>query len=81
MTTTNFTPWIEWLDAQYDEMLAKTIELAEINSGTLNADGVNKVRELLTEYCQVLDGDVEVVPVAPYEHLGSNGEVEKFPAG
>ncbi|WP_370278058.1 hydrolase [Pontibacterium sp.] len=81
MTTTNFTPWIEWLDAQYDEMLAKTIELAEINSGTLNADGVNKVRELLTEYCQVLDGEVEVVPVAPYEHLGSNGEIETFPLG
>ncbi|MEH6577635.1 MAG: hydrolase [Amphritea sp.] len=79
--TTDFTPWLEWLDNQYDDMLAKTIALAEINSGSLNADGVNRVREMLTDYCQVLDGEIEVIPVAPYEHLGADGDMQSFPLG
>ena len=79
--TTDFTPWLEWLDDQYEDMLAKTIALAETNSGSLNADGVNRVREMLTDYCQVLDGEIEVIPVAAYEHLGADGDMQSFPLG
>lgn len=79
--TTDFTPWLTWLDAQYEDMLSKTIALAEINSGTLNAAGVNRVRQLLTDYCQPLGGEAEVVPVKPYERLNRNGEIERFALG
>jgi glutamate carboxypeptidase len=79
--TTDFTPFLAWLDNQYEEMLANTVALAETNSGSLNADGVNRVRKMLTEYCQVLEGEIEVIPVAPYQNLNANGEMESFPLG
>ena len=39
----DFTQWLEWIDSQHDTMLANTIALSEINSGSLNAAGVNRV--------------------------------------
>ncbi|OMH30088.1 hydrolase [Motiliproteus sp. MSK22-1] len=73
--STDFTPWIDWLDGQYQEMLSKTIELANINSGSLNAAGVNRVGEVLAQYCrETLDVEVEALEVSPYEQVGDDGE-------
>ena len=70
-----FTPWLEWLDGQYDEMLSKTIELANINSGSLNAAGVNRVADVLAQYCRdTLDVEVERIAVEPFEQVGDDGE-------
>ena len=79
--STDFRPFLAWLDDQYEDMLAKTIALAETNSGSLNTEGVNRVRAMLTEYCQVLEAVIEVIPVAPYQSLNANGEIESFPLG
>jgi glutamate carboxypeptidase len=62
-------------------MLQKTIELASINSGSLNTAGVNHVREKLAEYFQALGGSAEVIPVAPYEFVSTTGEVKYVPLG
>ncbi len=40
--STDFRPFLAWLDDQYEDMLAKTIALAETNSGSLNTEGVNR---------------------------------------
>ncbi|GAA0690286.1 hydrolase [Marinobacterium maritimum] len=79
--THDFTPWLAWLDEQHQQMLDGTLELAEINSGTLNHVGVNRVGEALARLCQPLGGEVEIIPVAPYQHLNSQGELDQFPLG
>jgi glutamate carboxypeptidase len=76
-----YTPWLDWLDSQQDCMLAQTLELAAINSGSLNAAGVNRVREALQRYCDVLGGEMEVVPVPPYTLITEEGEQQQFPLG
>lgn len=77
--TNSFAPWLDWIDTQQDDMLQKMIALSSINSGSLNIEGVNQVRETLAEYCLPLGGEAEVVPVAPYQSVSTNGEVKSIP--
>lgn len=79
--TQNYTEWLDWLNSQQQDMLHKTIELASINSDSLNRDGVNAVRQKLTEYCIPLGGEVKVQAVAPYPFLNRAGEIENIPLG
>ncbi len=79
--TFDYTPWLDWLDTQQDLMLQRTLELSLINSGTLNAEGVNHVRQTLSDYCESLGGTIEVIPVPDYEYVATNGVVETTPLG
>ena len=79
--TFDYTPWLDWLDTQQDLMLQRTLELSLINSGTLNAEGVNQVRKTLSAYCESLGGTVEVIPVPDYEYVSTSGIVETTPLG
>ena len=79
--TFDYTPWLDWLDTQQDLMLQRTLELSLINSGTLNAEGVNHVRQTLSGYCESLGGTVEVIPVPDYEYVATSGAVETTPLG
>ena len=77
----DLTQWLTWLDDEYPDMLAKTIELANINSGSLNVAGVNRVGDKLKEYAQVLGGEIETLPVSPYQLLDANGVLQSLPLG
>ncbi|BBB30746.1 hydrolase [Neptunomonas japonica] len=77
----DYAQWLDWLDSQQDEMLHKTIELALINSGSLNTAGVNRVREKLAQYFGTLGGEAEVIPVNPFEFVNAAGEVSQAPLG
>jgi glutamate carboxypeptidase len=79
--STDFTPWLNWLDEQYDEMLSNTIALSEINSGSLNVEGVNRVGQELIRICQPLGGEVEILPVEPFRSVNEAGDVEEKPLG
>ncbi|MEH6624810.1 MAG: hydrolase [Motiliproteus sp.] len=71
----DFHPWLEWLDDQYQEMLEQTIELANINSDSLNAAGVNEVGRRLASYCQQRLGvEVRALDVEPLDRVSDNGE-------
>ncbi len=74
-------PWLDLLNTQQNDMLARTIELAEINSGSLNRDGVNKVLEKLLELTADLSKDHERIPVNPWEVVNDNGEITQHPLG
>ncbi|MCJ8298639.1 MAG: hydrolase [Pseudomonadales bacterium] len=77
----DFAPWLEWIDGQYQQMLDRTIELSHINSGSFNPEGVNQVAAKLIEYCQVLDAKVEILPVAPFKHIDNSGVEQELPMG
>ncbi|NRA22042.1 MAG: hydrolase [Oceanospirillaceae bacterium] len=81
MQQQDFTPWLNWIDSQYEQMLARTIELSHINSGSFNPAGVNKVGLQLLEYAKVLDAKVEILPVAPFKHIDNQGKLQEFPMG
>lgn len=76
-----FTPWLDWIDTQYDEMLAQTIFLANINSGSLNANGVNAVGKELKSYCRFLGAVFEDIEVPPYKRIDAQGEFEQHELG
>ena len=59
-------PWLDLLNDQHDEMLAKTIELAEINSGSLNRNGVNEVLEKLLKLTSDLSENYERISCLLY---------------
>lgn len=66
---------------QRDVLCAQTIALANTNSGSFNAAGVNAVREQLAEFFADLGGVVEVIPVEPWQSLGDDGELQQRPLG
>ena len=74
-------PWLDLLNDQHDEMLARTIELAEINSGSLNQKGVNQVLEKLQELTAHLSKDHERIPVTPWEVINDSREIIQHPLG
>lgn len=77
----DYTPWLDWLDSRRDSMLVQTIELAEINSGSLNAEGVNRVLSRLQHYTEALGGIYETLPVSPYTLIDQQGEPQTFALG
>ncbi|WP_299728732.1 hydrolase [uncultured Endozoicomonas sp.] len=72
---------LDLLNDQQDDMLSRTIELAEINSGTLNRDGVNQVLESLLKLTANLSSDHERIPVAPWEVVNDQGDIVHNPLG
>ncbi len=68
-------PWLERLNDQHDDMLARTIELAEINSGSLNYQGINQVLAQLQQLTAHLAADQERIAVAPWTVVNDNGDM------
>lgn len=77
----DFAQWLDWIDSQQQTMLDRTIELSRINSGSLNAEGVNRVGSKLVDYAESLGGKVERISVTDYEFVNSNGQKEYTPLG
>lgn len=78
-TNIDFSPWLDWIDDDYQQMLDRTIELSHINSGSFNPEGVNKVADKLIVYANVLAAKVEILPVAPFKQIDTKGQ-EQFSA-
>lgn len=74
-------PWLDRLDQQQDDMLSHLIELAEINSGSLNAAGVNRVLAKLEQLTASLNGVSEVIEVSPWSIINDHGEEVIQPLG
>lgn len=74
-------PWLDRLNDQHDDMLAKTIELAEINSGSLNHQGVNQVLAQLQKLTAHLSAEQERIAVAPLTEVNDNGSIVQHRLG
>lgn len=74
-------PLLAILDSQQQTMLDTTIELAEINSGSLNADGVNRVLQRLQTLAASLEGQQEILKLPPFEVVNDQGELVQHPLG
>lgn len=72
---------IDALAARQAAMVDFTIELANINSGSLNAEGVNHVGERLVAAAEDLGAQLRRVPSAPYRVINDKGQWRESPLG
>ena len=76
-----YAPYLDWIDKQYERMYQALIELADINSGTLNIAGLDQVLHKLSELLKPLGGEQEIIPLEPLKQVGAHGEMEQIPLG
>ncbi|WP_162273877.1 hydrolase [Mariniblastus fucicola] len=72
---------LQWLDDKQDSMLNLIVELCDINSGTFNLAGIQKVRERLIEEFSTLGGELEVVESEPWMTVDDRGVSEEGKSG
>ena len=67
--------------AEQDNMLARTIEWAKINSGSWNKAGLDQMVPLVAAALGSLDADVQAHPSKPIEKVNQAGEKISHPTG
>lgn len=70
---------IEGLDRQ--SMLDQTITWAEVNSGTANLSGLDRMARLLADAFSALPGELSLVEPDPVEKVGADGKVREVACG
>ncbi|MCO6440629.1 MAG: hydrolase [Nitrococcus mobilis] len=68
------TSYLDWLEAQYDEMVAGLAYLADINSGSYNIAGLERMAAELSHLFGVLGGQVRRVVLEPIVRIDDDGE-------
>lgn len=82
MMNTRLSSLIQPLTQQQPALTASLIELAQINSHTLNPAGVDQVGQLLSQrFCQQLDCDHQQISLPPYQLYRTDGSVMEHPLG
>ena len=72
---------LNWLDDKQDSMLKLIVELCDINSGTFNLAGIEKVRDRLIEEFSTLGGDLKVVDSELWMTVDDQGHSEEGKSG
>ena len=72
---------LNWLDDKQDSMLNLIVELCDINSGTYNLPGIEKVRDRLIEEFSTLGGELKVVDSQPWMTVDDQGHSEEGKSG
>jgi glutamate carboxypeptidase len=74
-------PQLEWLRSRQSAMVELVLELCNLNSGTLNVEGIARVRDVLCREYKALGGELKCLDVPPLERVNDAGQVEKAPLG
>ena len=69
----SFTESCNWIDAQQEDLLSNLMQLSEINSGTSNPDGVNRVAQYFNSYFAATAESVEEFESKPRQHTDIEG--------
>ena len=79
--TDPFLPLLQQLDDCQNTMLQQTVNLAEINSGSLNVEGVNRVLSELQKMTLPLEAQQRVVSLNDFQSINIHGEAIRQPLG
>lgn len=74
-------PQLDWLRSRQQPMVDLVQELCNLNSGTLNVEGLARVREVLCREFAALGGELRCVDVPAMEKINDAGVVEQAPLG
>ncbi|MBS97819.1 MAG: acetylornithine deacetylase [Oceanospirillaceae bacterium] len=72
---------LSWISSRQSWMLEQTQQLAQINSGTFNAQGVSQVAQALVEIARPLNAQVEKIALPAFRTVNLNGEREERELG
>lgn len=75
------TPYVDWIDAQHDEMVAHLARLADLNSGSYNVAGLQRMADEATGLFGVLGGQVRRVALEPATCIDDGGEPRPYELG
>ncbi len=81
MNLSAFQTELDWIDSQQQAMLDATSELALINSGTLNVQGLARVGERLLKYSAPLEAEQKRIDLPPLEEINDRGELHNRSVG
>lgn len=62
-------------------MQSRTFKWAEINTGSWNKEGLEKLAPQLGDAFSALEADIELIATDPFEKIGDTGDVEAFETG
>lgn len=74
-------PALDAIDTQLPELRAELIRLAQINSGSFNAAGVDAVAARLRDRFAPLGAEIESIDLAPFRDRDDSGQVRERPLG
>ncbi len=77
----DFTPYLDWIDQQHDDMCRLVIEWANINSHSYNLVGLSTLLSCVRTEFSELKGEMEDIALDPHQVINKRGEVEKIPLG
>ena len=72
---------LDRLAARQDAMLARTIAWSKVNTGSYNAEGLQRFAPMLAEAFAETEAKVELLDTKPIENIQANGEIEDFQSG
>lgn len=72
---------LAWIESQEENMVSLLVEWVNINSGSYNLAGLEKMRTALKAAFTTLDVDIEEIMMQPMQVLDSQGELRETPIG
>ena len=71
----NFSEGCSWIDSRQKDLLSNLMQLSEINSGTGNLSGINKVSQFFNTYFSDTADTFSTINSNPREHVDISGEL------
>src|SRR5438876_5197475 len=77
----SYAPFLEWIDTQAAQMRQWVTDWANVNSGTGNISGIEKMIALLRAPLARLGGELLLIPMPPAKEIDARGEVTERALG
>src|SRR5260370_15565713 len=74
-------PYLDWIDTQFGRMCRWVTDWSNVNSGTGNLPGIEKMTALLRPELAALGGDPQLIPLPPAPKIDTRGQVAERPLG
>ena len=78
---TEYKNQLNWIDDQHQEMIDTVIELAEINSGSTNLDGLKQIKNRLIKLFSSFDTQIDSITLPDLKSIDDTGNEFDQPVG
>ncbi|HET8700250.1 MAG TPA: hydrolase [Nitrococcus sp.] len=76
-----FRPYLDWIETQYEGMVTDLVRLANLNSGSDNLAGLERLAAELSQLFGSLDGETQRVALESIVRIGTDGELQTCELG